>query len=143
MIRETADACYDNETCPTNAHSISNIDENCVVLGYYAASSGDSLPTFRDNLSVPSSKVKNLENSSLAEFFNRIRILMGIFWSSLFSLRLRLLGFFSAVDNRGVTVAIVVTIIITYLVFTNFLPLEDRTDRMPRNVGTELSLLAA
>ena len=26
---------------------------------YYAASSGNSLPTFQDNLSVPSSKVKN------------------------------------------------------------------------------------
>jgi hypothetical protein len=26
--------------------------ENCAILGYYAASSGNSLPTFRDNLSV-------------------------------------------------------------------------------------------
>jgi hypothetical protein len=26
--------------------------ENCAVLGYYAASSGNSLPTFRDNLFV-------------------------------------------------------------------------------------------
>jgi len=34
-------------------------DENCVLLGCYAASSGNSLPTFRDNLSVPSSGVKN------------------------------------------------------------------------------------
>jgi len=92
MIRETAVACCENETCSTNARSISNIDENCALLGYYAASSGNSSPTFRDNLSVPSSKVKNLENGSLAEFFSRIRIRMGIFWSSLFSLRLRLLG---------------------------------------------------
>jgi len=29
-------------------------DENCVLLGYYAASSGNSLPTFRDDLPVPS-----------------------------------------------------------------------------------------
>jgi len=29
------------------------VDENCVLLGCYTASSGDSLPTFRDNLSVP------------------------------------------------------------------------------------------
>jgi hypothetical protein len=29
----------------------------CAVLGYYAASSGNSLPTFRDNLSVPSAFV--------------------------------------------------------------------------------------
>ena len=35
-------------------------DENCVLLGYYTASSGNSLPTFRDNLSVLSSRVKNL-----------------------------------------------------------------------------------
>jgi hypothetical protein len=27
--------------------------ENCSLLGYYAASSGNLLPTFRDNLSVP------------------------------------------------------------------------------------------
>jgi len=33
--------------------------ENCVLLGCYAASSGNFLPTFRDILSVPSSRVKN------------------------------------------------------------------------------------
>jgi hypothetical protein len=33
--------------------------ENCALLGYYAASSGDVLSTFRDNLSVPFSGVKN------------------------------------------------------------------------------------
>jgi hypothetical protein len=31
--------------------------ENSVLLGYYATSSGNSIPTFRDNLSVPSSRV--------------------------------------------------------------------------------------
>jgi len=36
-----------------------DVDENCAVLGYSAASSGNFLPTFRDNLSVPSSGVKN------------------------------------------------------------------------------------
>jgi len=36
------------------------VDEHCLLLGYYAACSGHSLPTFRDNLSVPSSRVKNL-----------------------------------------------------------------------------------
>ena len=34
------------------------VSENCPVLGYYAASGGNFLPTFRDNLSVPSSRVK-------------------------------------------------------------------------------------
>jgi len=28
------------------------VDEICAFLGYYAAYSGNSLPTFRDNLSV-------------------------------------------------------------------------------------------
>jgi len=32
-------------------------EENCALLGYYAASSGDSLPTFRDKLSVLSSTI--------------------------------------------------------------------------------------
>ena len=35
-------------------------DENCNPLGHYKASSGNSLQTFRDNLSVPSLRVKNL-----------------------------------------------------------------------------------
>jgi hypothetical protein len=33
--------------------------DNSTPLDYYAANSGDSLPTFRENLSVPSSRVKN------------------------------------------------------------------------------------
>jgi hypothetical protein len=32
--------------------------ENCAVLRYYAASNGNFSPTFRDNLSVPSSGVQ-------------------------------------------------------------------------------------
>jgi len=32
---------------------------NCALLGYYAASSGNFLPTFRDDLSVPSPRFKN------------------------------------------------------------------------------------
>ena len=32
-------------------------DENCALLGYYAASSGNFLPMSRDNLSVPSLRV--------------------------------------------------------------------------------------
>jgi hypothetical protein len=34
--------------------------ENSALLGYCAARSGNTLPTFRDKLSVPSSGVKNL-----------------------------------------------------------------------------------
>ena len=32
------------------------LDANCARVDYYAAKSGNSLPTFRDNLSVPSSR---------------------------------------------------------------------------------------
>jgi hypothetical protein len=31
-----------------------DVDKICALLGYYAASSGSSLTTFRDNVSVPS-----------------------------------------------------------------------------------------
>ena len=34
--------------------------ENCALLGYYAASSGNFLQTFRENLSVPSSGLRTL-----------------------------------------------------------------------------------
>jgi hypothetical protein len=33
--------------------------ENCTLLGNYAASSGNFLPTFQENLLFPSSRVKN------------------------------------------------------------------------------------
>jgi len=36
-----------------------NIVENCILLGYYAVSSGNFLPTFQNKLSVPSSGVTN------------------------------------------------------------------------------------
>jgi hypothetical protein len=35
------------------------LDKNCALLGHYIASSGNFLPTFRDNLSVSFSTVKN------------------------------------------------------------------------------------
>ena len=37
-----------------------DVDENCACLCYFAAGTGNFLPTFRDNLQVPSSRVKNL-----------------------------------------------------------------------------------
>ena len=36
-----------------------NLAANCNLLGYCAARSDNSLPTFRDNLSIPFSRVKN------------------------------------------------------------------------------------
>ena len=41
------------------------VDKKCALLGYYAASSGNLSPTFRDNLSVPSSRVKSPRRSFL------------------------------------------------------------------------------
>jgi len=35
------------------------VEGNCDLLGYYAASSDSSLPTSRDNISVPNSRCKN------------------------------------------------------------------------------------
>ena len=35
------------------------VDENCALLRYYVGSSGNFFPSFRDNLSVPSSRVKD------------------------------------------------------------------------------------
>jgi len=35
------------------------VGEICALLRYYAALTGNSLPTFRDNLSIPFSRYKN------------------------------------------------------------------------------------
>jgi hypothetical protein len=45
--------------------------ENCAPLGYDAASSGNSLPTFLDNLSLLSSKVKDSYSSNLCSKVKR------------------------------------------------------------------------
>jgi hypothetical protein len=51
------------------------VDENCSLLGYYAAIIGSSLPTLRDNLSVSFSGVKKKEiitNQKSAVLINSI-----------------------------------------------------------------------
>jgi hypothetical protein len=45
------------------------MDENCAVVGYYAASNGNSIPTFRENLSVASSRSKNLGLFSILIYY--------------------------------------------------------------------------
>jgi hypothetical protein len=45
-------------------------DENCILLDYYAASSGNALPKFRDNLSVPSSRIMNAHDPCITFMFN-------------------------------------------------------------------------
>jgi len=41
------------------AHDIFCDEKNCAFLGYHTVGNGNSSPTFQDNLSVPSSRVKN------------------------------------------------------------------------------------
>jgi hypothetical protein len=40
-------------------------DDICTLLRFYAASSGNLLPTFWDNVSVPSSRIKNYNESRM------------------------------------------------------------------------------
>jgi hypothetical protein len=49
--------------------------EICPLLGYYAALSGSYVPTFRDNLSVPSSRVKKFKKEAF--FLNLLTLNMG------------------------------------------------------------------
>ena len=52
-------------------------DETCAFLGYYAASSGNFLRTFCDNISVPSSRVKNPKRESLEDGNDRLSRYVG------------------------------------------------------------------
>jgi hypothetical protein len=49
--------------------------QNCALLGYYAAGSGNSLPKFRDNLSVPSSREEHVVRAE--ERRNEHRVVTG------------------------------------------------------------------
>jgi hypothetical protein len=42
-------------------------NENCVILDYYAASSGNFLPTFWENLAVPSSRDRSEESNRFSQ----------------------------------------------------------------------------
>jgi hypothetical protein len=42
-----------------------NVDEVCALLEYYAALNGNSVPTFRDNLSVLSSRVEKSKSEPM------------------------------------------------------------------------------
>jgi len=51
-----------------HSHSVTTREEeNCALLGHYAAISSNSLPMFRDNLSVSSLGVKNLKEIPLSQ----------------------------------------------------------------------------
>jgi hypothetical protein len=44
--------------------------EICALLGYYAVLSGNSVTTFQDNISVPSSRVKKSEKKAFFSDFS-------------------------------------------------------------------------
>jgi hypothetical protein len=46
------------KTLHVMSHFCREVEENCALLGYYAARSGNCSPTFRDYLSVPFLKAK-------------------------------------------------------------------------------------
>jgi len=50
--------------CPSHTNNSFGIS---VLLGYYTASSENSLPTFRDNLSVPFSRVKKSKKDFISK----------------------------------------------------------------------------
>jgi len=61
MLRETAGVsfpCRSKNQCEISGFH-REVDENWALLGYNWSCSGNSIPTFRDNLSVPPSRVKN------------------------------------------------------------------------------------
>jgi hypothetical protein len=51
--------CMEPSDCNVKGFVSQLLDENCSLLYYYAASSGNCLPNFRDNISVPFSGPKN------------------------------------------------------------------------------------
>jgi hypothetical protein len=69
-----------------------DVEQISALLGYHAALSGSYVPTFRNSLSVPSSRVMNSKKKTF---------------------------------------------------FLDFITLEDGSDKLSRNVGTELPLNAA
>jgi hypothetical protein len=55
-----------------------DVDEICALLGYYAASTGNPLPTFRDNVLVPTSRVKkSMKKNRVGSLKSRIVHLNG------------------------------------------------------------------
>jgi len=54
-----------NKHASANSVFLGEVDEDVALLGYYAASNDNFLPTFRDNISAPPSGVKMIVPKSL------------------------------------------------------------------------------
>jgi len=81
--------------------------KNCALLGYYPASSGNFLPTFRDNLSAPSSVFKDPEGNHGSESLCSGNFFIFIYFCVYFSVVLPSVDFAvrssSAPKRRGIT----------------------------------------
>jgi len=58
--------------CAISGFRRREVDENCALLGCYVANSGNFLQAFRDNLSVPSSGVKNSPGDGTDSFYRNV-----------------------------------------------------------------------
>jgi hypothetical protein len=58
LNRRTIRQCGNNGSIRVISGFCRDLHDICALLGYYAALSDSSVLTFRDNLSVPSSRVK-------------------------------------------------------------------------------------
>jgi hypothetical protein len=66
VLRGTSESDATPAVSPLTICPLTNdFPEICALLGYYAASFGNSVPAFRDNLSVPSSRVKKSKKNCL------------------------------------------------------------------------------
>jgi hypothetical protein len=111
-----------------------DVDEICALLGCYAASSGNPLPTFRDNVSVPSSRVnKSKKKAKKKGFFSCTQRSVTILYRR-FGRRNRS-HFQGSTSPREKPRR--------KLFFLDLMTVEDRTEWLSRNVRTELSLNGA
>jgi hypothetical protein len=53
-----------------------DVDEICALVGYYVASCGNCLPTFRDYVSAPSSRVKSRPHCDVDSICAGVRVLV-------------------------------------------------------------------
>ena len=94
----------------THRLSESTVDENCALLDYYAASSSNSLLTFRDNITTPSSRVKqgpefltlHLPCLTLADGADRLsRIVVPNHWQGIITTRCVIAENSAVLDHSG------------------------------------------
>jgi hypothetical protein len=58
-----------------------DVDKKCPLLGCYAASGCNPLPTFRDNVSVPPSKVKKSSEAGSLDFLTLENETDTLYWN--------------------------------------------------------------